>query len=148
MKARAAVALLAALLAGAGLGADLSAALAEPNLEKRSRKALENAERALQAARQAYQRGDLEAVRAGLAELQESVELADRSLKQTGKNPVRSPKHFKHAEIKTRELLRRLGHFRDRMSFEDRPLIEPVRQALQAIHEDLLLGIMGKKKGR
>jgi len=41
-----------------------------------------------------------------------------------------------------------MGHFRERMSFEDRPLVEGVSAALAAIHEDLLLGVMGKKKGR
>jgi len=128
--------------------ADLSAALAERNLEKRSHKALENAERALKAAQQAYQRGDLPHTQAALEELRASVELAHRSLQQTGKDPSRSPKHFKHAEIKTRELLRRLDHFRQGMAFDDRQAVEPVRAAIAAIHDDLLLGIMSKKNKR
>lgn len=148
MKPVGAIIFLGTLLAGPGLGADLSAALAERNLEKRSRKALENAERVFKVAQQAYQRGDLERTQAALAEVRESVELAHLSLKQTGKNPARSPKHFKHAEIKTRELLRRMSHFQDQMAFDDRQLVEPVRERVHAIHEELLLGIMAKKKAR
>lgn len=139
------LALPAALLAMTAAAADLSAVLAERNLERRSRKALDHAEAVLKLARQSYQRGELETVKSHLAEVREAVEVAWRSLEQTGKNPVRHPKHFKHAEIKTRELLKHLGHFRDQMAFDDRGLIEPVRQSIEHVHEELLLGIMGKK---
>lgn len=136
----------AALAAAAAPAADLAAALAEPNLEKRSRKALQNAERAFNNARQSYEQGRLKPTLAALEELRESVELAYESLKQTGKDPARSPKHFKHAEIKTRQLLRQLGDFRSRMAVDDREPVDPVYRRVETIHEDLLLGIMGKKK--
>lgn len=123
-----------------------SAARAEPNLEKRSRKALENADRAFAAACQAYRSGDLQRTQAALEEVGESVALAHESLKQTGKNPSRSPKHFKHAEIKTRALLRRLDDFRLDMSFEDRDTLDRVRSAIDQVHSELLQGIMGGKK--
>ncbi len=129
-----------------GAAADLTAVLAERNLEKRSRKALEHAERALKAAQQAYQQGQIEPTRAALEEVRESVELAYASLQQTGKDPLRRPGPFKHAEIKTRELLRRLKHFQDRMAFDDRVMVEPVSRSVETIHEDLLSGIMGKRK--
>ncbi|MGB9604309.1 MAG: hypothetical protein ACP5U2_16100 [Bryobacteraceae bacterium] len=143
MRSVAVVALLAVLPAAR---ANLASVLAERNLEKRSRKALENADRALATARQAYLQGQLDATRAALQEVRDSVELACRSLKETGKDPLRHPKHFKHAEIKTRELLKHLRQFRDRMAYDDRPLVEPVLASLDAIHEELLLSIMGKKK--
>lgn len=139
---------IAVLLVALPLRADLNAVRAEPNLEKRSRKALENAERALKTAQQAYDQGRLPLARTALEELRDSVELAYQSLQQTGKDPLRSPKHFKHAEIKTRELLRRLNHFREHMAVDDRQVVDPIRQAIDTIHEDLLLGIMGKKKKR
>jgi len=139
-------ALLISLLAAAPALADLTAALAERNLEKRSRKALENAEKVLNAARQAYQNGDLRKTEAALDEVGESVVLADESLKQTGKNPARSPKHFKHAEIKTRALLRRLDDFRDHMGVDDRETLDRVRAVIDKINQELLLGIMGGKK--
>ena len=136
--------LLLALPLGA---ADLEAVKAEPNLEKRARKALDNASVAFKAAQEAYmQKGDLKLTTAALDEVAQSVELADLSLKQTGKNPRRSPKHFKYAEIRTRELLRRLTDFREQMSALDRDDIDKVRAAVQKVHDDLLVGIMGKKK--
>jgi len=127
-------------------GADLSAVLAERNLEKRSRKALDYAAHALKAARQAYRQGQLELTEQHLQQVRDAVELAFRSLQETGKNPLRHPRHFKHAEIKTRELLKHLDQFRDQMAYDDRPLVEPARQSVETVHEELLLSIMGKKK--
>jgi len=137
---------LAVVLATGPAWADLSAARAEPNLEKRSRKALENADQAFAAARQAYRNGELKQTQAALEEVAESVLLAHESLKRTGKNPLRSPKHFKHAEIKTRALLRRLDDLRQDMSVEDRDTLDRVRSAIDQVHRELLQGIMGGKK--
>ena len=144
-------------LAGAGLWAaggqtvpppsdDLARLQAEPNLEKRARAALDNAEDALKQARDAYSKGDDAAASARLEEVGQSVELALTSLKQTGKNPSRSPKYFKQAEMRTRALLRRLDGFRDEMSVVDRPLLDRVAAGVQKIHDVLLDGIMGKRK--
>ena len=90
------------------LRADLTQVQAEANLERRSRSALDHAEQTLKTARQAYDHGDLKATEAALAEVKEAVDLADASLKATGKSPRKSPKYFKHAEIKTRQLLKKL----------------------------------------
>jgi hypothetical protein len=125
---------------------DLKQALAEPNLEKRSALALENAAAALTSAREAYQKGDLNAVKADAAEIEESVDLAYTSLEQTGKNPRRSPKWFKRAEIQTRDLGRKLDGFRDEMSYTDRPLLDKVRARVQKVHDQLLLGLMEGKR--
>jgi hypothetical protein len=131
----------------APLHADLSRALAEPNLEKRSRLALENAKAAYQSMRAAYDKGETGKVTAGITEIGESVELAHTSLKQTGKAPRKSPKYFKEAEIATRDLLRRLQSAQDAMSFDDRPSLDPLKKKVQQIHEDLLIGLMeGKRK--
>ena len=121
-------------------------AQAEPNPEKRARAALDNADEALRQAREAYAKGDDAAVKARLEEVQRSVELADSSLRQTGKNPSRSPKHFKFAELRTRELTRKLESFRDQMSVADRSVAERVLESVQKIHDALLNDIMGKKK--
>ncbi len=126
--------------------ADLTAARAEPNLERRSRKALDNAAATLKAAEKVYRQGDLKQAQVLLAEVRESVELAHESLKQTGKNPSRSPKHFKHAEIKTRELVRRMGDFREHMAIDDREVVDQVRARVQEIHDELLRGIMGTRR--
>src|SRR5947208_432884 len=103
--------LLAALAMGLvgswSLRADLKRAHAEPNLEKRSQLAMENAAAQYQAARAAYDKGDTDQTAAAIAEILESVELADASLKQTGKDPRRSSKWFKKAEMETRDLARK-----------------------------------------
>lgn len=125
---------------------DLARVQAEPNLEKRAHMALDNAVEALKQAREAYAQGNDAAATARLDEVQRSVELAASALQQTGKNPSRSPKHFKEAELKTRELLRKLDNFRDQMSVADRAVVERVAEAVQKIHDAWLDGIMGKKK--
>jgi len=141
------------LAVGAALGQpapppndDLARIEAEPNLPKRAHAALENADQALKEAREAYAKGDVAAATARLDEVQRSVELADSALKQTGKDPGRSPKHFKQAELRTRELLRKLDNFREQMSVADRAPEERVAGVVQKIHDAWLDGIMGKKK--
>jgi hypothetical protein len=125
---------------------DLARVEAEPNLEKRAHAALDNAVEALRQARDAYAKGDDAGTNARLEEVQRSVELAASALEQTGKNPSRSPKHFKQAELRTRDLLRKLDGFRDQMSVADRAAAERVVEAVQKIHDAWLDGIMGKKK--
>jgi hypothetical protein len=139
---------LAASLLAAPIRADLASVKAEPNLERRARKALENADQALKAAQEAYRNGDAKQTEAAFDELRESVVLANDSLKQTGKNPRRSPRHFKNAEIKTRALLRRLDDFRPQMSPDDRDCLDKAQAAIQKVHDELLTGIMGEKRKR
>jgi hypothetical protein len=141
-------AVLAGVLATAGwLRADLKQAMAEPNLEKRSKLALENASAAYQTARAAYDSGENEKVSAAAAEITESVDLAYTSLMKTGKDPRKSPKWFKQAEIETRNLLRRIETFQQQMSFSDRELLDKTKAKVQQVHDDLLVGLMeGKHK--
>jgi hypothetical protein len=138
----AAVVLMLAQLPARG---DLNLVRAEPNLEKRSDKALANAHKALDRAQKAYGDGDLQAVEAALAEAREALELSIASLKETGKNPRKSPKYFKRAEIQTRRMLRRLEDFRLFMGVDDRRLAESLVLHVQKTHEWLLEGIMSKK---
>jgi hypothetical protein len=140
-------ALLLAFVAAADLPGDIKKVEAEPNLEKRSKLALENATEAYQAARDAYEKGDMPAVKADIDEIGRSVDLAYDSLQQTGKNPRKSPKWFKNAEMATRELARRLDSFQQDMSYEDRPLLDKVKAHVLEVHDKLLMGLMeGKKK--
>jgi len=136
-----------AIAGAAALQADLKKALAEPDLEKRSKLALDNAFAAYQAARDAYQKGEMEQVEARIEEIEQSVDLADQSLNDTGKNPRRNPKFFKSAELATRELTRRIASFQDQMSYTDRASLDRVKARVQQVHDELLLGLMeGKKK--
>jgi hypothetical protein len=130
----------------AAIRAEIPRIQAEPNLEKRSKLALDNADQALKLAREAYEKSDLINTAGLLAEVKASVELSDASLKSTGKKPSRSPKAFKYAELRTSELLRRLETFSQDMNFADRPMIEPVRSTIQHVHDALLDAIMEKRK--
>jgi hypothetical protein len=129
----------------AWLVVDLASVKTEPNLEKRSELALEHAGTALDQARDAYNAGDVAKTEAALTEVSASVDLAYQSLQATGKDARRSPKFFKRAELKTRELLRRLEGVRDALSVDDRSVIERVRARVDEVHDDLLKGLMSKK---
>ena len=127
--------------------ADLKAALAERDLGKRSKLALDNAAETLKAARAALQAGENEKIAASAAEMKESVDLAYDSLKSTGKDPRKSPKWFKHAEIATRDLLKKLDTLQQDMNFQDRSVLSELKTRLQQVHDELLVGLMeGNKK--
>jgi len=140
------VRLLVALLAIGMLRADLEPAKAEPNLEKRSALALDNAAQVLAKAREAYSKGENAQVETYAREITESVELAATSLHETGKNPRKSPKWFKRAEASTRDLLRRLDSFQHEMDAADRPMLDTVKSKVQQVHEDMLLGVLEGKQ--
>ena len=142
------LAVLAISLMGSGpLRADLKRAQAETNLEKRSQLAMDNAVAQYQAARAAYDKGDTDQTAAAIAEIVESVDLADTSLRQTGKDPRKSSKWFKKAEMETRDLVRKLESFQQMMGFTERAMLDTVKARVQEVHDELLLGIMeGKHK--
>jgi len=139
---------LALTLAGtAAASTELDAVRAEGNLEKRSKLALDNAASALKSAREAYQAGDTATVTAKADEIGQSVDLAYNSLTETGKNPRKSPKWFKHAEMETRELTRRLEDFAQQMNYNDRAILDKTRARVEQVHDELLTGLMeGRKK--
>ena len=116
----------AVVMAGALLGADLAAVKAEPNLEKRSEKALVYAGEVVTAMRAELDSNNVEKIKTQLVEFQAAVDLSVDSLAATGKNARRSPKYFKRAEVRLRELLRRLETFKRDMPFDDRPALDDV----------------------
>ncbi|HEY7337360.1 MAG TPA: hypothetical protein VH639_20885 [Bryobacteraceae bacterium] len=132
-------------LAQLALASNLAGVKSEPNLEKRSERALDNANSALDAARDAYSRGEYDQSETQLEEVGASVDLAYESLQETGKDPRRSGK-FKQAEMRIRELLRRLEGLRQTVSFSDRGAVDKVRDRISTVHDNLLDGIMSKRK--
>lgn len=130
----------------AGLRADLQAVRSEPNLEKRSEKAMLNAESALDAARKAYEGGDMKAVGAALTEIGDSIALTRESLDNSGRNARKSPKYFKKAELALRKLMRRLDSFRLELGVDERPPVEKLIQTAHSAHDHILEAIMGTKK--
>jgi hypothetical protein len=138
--------LLVLMLALNLLAIDLAGVKSEPKLEKRSELALRYADSALDAARDAYKQGDVDASRAALGEVEAGVQLSYDSLMATGKDARRNSKPFKDAEKATRQILRRLDGLSDLMSAFDRAAVEPVHRTVSDIHDKLITGIMGKKK--
>lgn len=128
---------------GIAASADLSAVRAESNLQKRSDRALDYAADVVKTLDKAYHTGGLARTQELLAEIRESVELAYTALKESGRNPRRHPKYFKRAELKTRDLLKRLGDFEDRMAFDDREKLAPLRAYVQKVHDEILKGVLG-----
>ncbi len=134
------------LIRAAGFASGLEEAKAEPNLEKRSKLALENADAAITEARTQYLGNHYKEALASLDEVRESVELSLTSLNATGKSARRSPKHFKIAEKAIREMLRRLQTLELDFGVEDRPAVSKVEKRLQEIHDELISRIMSRKK--
>src|SRR5580704_2715012 len=128
------------------LAFDLTSVKSEPNLEKRSELALDHANVSLDAARDDYNAGDVGKTQTELEEMCDSVDVAYDALANTGKDPHRDPKFFKRAELRTNELLRRLESLTPGMSGLDRNTLENVRARISMVHDDLLKGIMSKKK--
>ena len=128
------------------LAFDLAGVKSEPNLEKRSELALSNANSALDAARDSYNQGDYGKTKTALEEVEQSVDLAYQSLSATGKDPRRDPKFFKRAELRTRELLRRLQGLGETVSAADREMVEKVRDRVSEVHDDLINGVLTKRK--
>jgi hypothetical protein len=128
------------------LAVDLAGIKSEPKLEKRSQLALQFANSALDSARDLYKKGEVDACRTALGEVEAGVQLSYDSLMATGKDPRRNSKPFKEAEKSTREILRRLAGLSDLMSAFDRGAVDPVQRTVSDIHDKLITGIMGKKK--
>jgi hypothetical protein len=116
------------------------------NLERRSRRALEYAHKALDRAVKAYGEGKPEEGSALLGEIQLAVELSKESLDETGKSARRSPKHFKHAEIETRKLLREMDHAERQLDYQYVERLQEVRGRVEEINHELLTSIMTKPK--
>jgi hypothetical protein len=137
--------LLTMLLIAPLVWADLSVVKSEPNLEKRSEKALENANTAIDEARKAYKASDLAIFKSLINEVEESAELSYKSLADTGKAARRSPKFFKRAEMKMHALAKRLEALGADVSMEDRAAVESVRKKLSDLEDKLVFEIMTKK---
>jgi hypothetical protein len=120
------------------LAFDLASIKQEPNLERRSERALDNASSAMDLAREAK-------LKPALEELRDSVDLCYQSLVDSGKSARRNPKFFKKAELKTRELMRRLEGLAQAVDSEDRAFVETVRERVAKVHDDLIQEIMKKK---
>jgi hypothetical protein len=119
---------------------------ADPNPEHRSHAAIECSFASERAAESAYSRGDLNTVKTELKNMADAIELAKQSLEQSGKSPMRHPAPYKFGELRTQEMLVRLGDLERKMDAEERPLIEGPKSKVQEVHDAWFDGIMSKKK--
>jgi hypothetical protein len=119
---------------------------AEPNLEHRAKLAVEYAAAAERNAEAAYAKGNAAGVAAELKNMVTGVEIAQQALAQTGKSPVHHPGPFKSGELRTQEILVRLGDLEHKMDADERGVLEGPRMKVQEIHDAWFDGIMSKKK--
>ena len=142
------VVLLSAVVLGADsrVPQDLESIKSEPQLEKRADLALRFASYKVDVVLAAYEEGDADGGVALLAQIREAVELAYDALMATGKNPRKNPRHFKRAEIRTRELARELEALRRELNYNERSAVDGVHSRITEINMRLLMAIMTKKK--
>jgi len=119
---------------------------AEPRLEKRAELALEYAGAAMARARKTVvESGSRANLEESLKQVGESCQLALYSLRQTGKRPNKLARQYKKAELRTRSLVKELTDLVAALSLDDRPAAEEIRDHVQLLHEEFLLGVMGGK---
>ena len=114
--------------------------------ETRSRRALAFALEQLEIAGKAYQGGDPAAGRQALGRIGAAVDLAEASLQTTGKNARRYPRHFKHAEIRTRDLLGQLQQMQRKLYLGDQGDFDGLIKQIEAANARLLRSLMGLRE--
>jgi hypothetical protein len=135
-----------ALLAPALSSEDLKTAAAEPNPVKRARLGLANGERTALKAGEACKGAEYEKCNELLTEVQESVELASKSLDQSGIDARRSPRHFKDAEVRSHKILRLVEPIRAYVHPDDLEHFDAVARRISQINGEFLAAVLGKKK--
>jgi hypothetical protein len=141
------IALLAALLLYAPPASlNLDQIRSDPNLEHRAHSAIEYSSVAERNSEAAYSKGDLDAVRAELKNMQDAIELAKQSLEQTGKSPQKHPGPYKFGELRTEEMIVRLGDLQHKMDADERPMVDGPKAKVEEVHDAWFDGIMSKKK--
>lgn len=125
---------------------DIEAVRNEPNLERRAELALENANGAIDKAKQFAADAQFDKLHLAVVEVQESVELCHESLAATGKDPRKNTRQFKKVEMRIHQLTRRLRGFAGEVSIEDKPVIEKAANRLDEINDEIVTGIFTKRK--
>jgi len=117
----------------------------EPDANRRARYEVRIAELLFERGSKQFSEGEPEKGLASLKEMLSTAEAAQERLFSTGKNPRRSPRGFKEAEIKWRELIGRLGDLKVTLPTEERPEIEKITARMQELQDELLKGLtLGK----
>ena len=83
---------------------------------------------------------------ADIRDMVAAMELARDSFAAAGKTPWRQPGTFKGPELRSHEMLHRLGDLQDKMGGEQKHILDEPIMKIQEIHDAWFEGIMGKKK--
>ena len=127
------------------LAIDLATVKAEPALDKRAQRAIDFAQERLTEARKLYDAGDPKAFAQALSDTAVGAELCLASLEQMGKHPSQNVRHYKPAEMRMREVLRRLTTLRNDTGMDDRAPVVECERRVTAVHEKLLDGVMSRR---
>ncbi len=133
------------LLFIAALAIDFEAVKAEPVLEKRAQRALDFAQERLTEARKHYDAGGDPGFVRSVTLVADGAEYCLSSLEAMGKHPSRNTRHYKAAEMRLRELLRRLTTLRNDVNVDLRPQVVEAENRVSRVHEKLLDGVMSRK---
>ena len=140
------IAVFALLFFAAGNQLTLDQVRAETNPEHRAKAAVEYAAIAERAAEKAADSHDDASLKQNIADMVTAMELARDSFAASGKTPSRNPGNFKSAELKSHELLHRLGDLKESLDIDRRALLDGPIKKIEAIHDAWFYGIMGRKK--
>lgn len=141
-----AAAILCAMPAFSETSVGLEAVKREVDLEKRARLAVRYARDSVGRVATFYREGKRAEGEALLLEIQAAVELADESLKSTGKPAWKKSKPYKIVEIATRKLLGDLDDLDRKLGYDERDPLVKVRARIEQVNQELLMAIMTKKK--
>jgi hypothetical protein len=134
------------LLLAAPVPSSLDQVKSDPNPEHRARAAIDYSALAEKNAEAAYAKGEMANLEAELMNVEESIEAAQDAFVASRKTPGRNPGPYKYAEMRSRELLIRLGDLEQKMDSAERAGISRVKAKVQEIHDAWFEGIMGRKK--
>lgn len=126
--------------------ADLESVKKEPDLEKRSDKALDVASDVLKLARALPgEGGSISDLEKDMDTMIEAVELSLKSLRDTGKKANKLTRFYKRGELRTRELQKQLDNLIQALAFDNRPPAEKAQARLNVLHDEFLFGVMSGK---
>lgn len=123
------------------LALDLAAVKAEPDPVKRASRALDYAFEQLAEARKLTTGGSAEALKTTAEQVAAGIDLMVDTFGQA----KRRTGDLKKAELRLRDLIRRLETLRQDAPFEERPVIEAVETRARASNEKLLELVMEKR---
>lgn len=118
---------------------------AETNLEKRYWAALDAGQKALDEARAAMSAGTVAELQAKVGQAGDCVEYAMESLEAMGKHPSQNGKNYKRAELRTRDLLRRIDTLAKDVAIDEREAVQAAQKRIGAVHDKLITGVMSRR---